>query len=91
MELARKHPGLVRIEPAASFFWPSWDNAGVKAIFSENLEVPEAFSFHLWQAQSWPYLENLDTHTVTTIDTTYNKIARKFVEVEKSPAEIREE
>ena len=88
MRLAREHSELVRIEPAASFFWPSWDSAGIRSMFSENLEFPEAFSFHLWQGQSAHYLKSLDAKTVTEVDTTYNKIARKFVHVGEAAPKV---
>jgi hypothetical protein len=79
MQLATERPELLRIEPAASFFWPSWDSAGLHAMFSENHDFPEAFSFHLWESHSWHLAENLDAAAVLSVDTTYNKIARRFV------------
>ena len=87
MQLARDNPHLLRMEPAASFFWPSWDDAGIRSMFCEDHEFPEAFSFHLWQRKSWHLLKDLDVHTVKTIDTTYNKIARRFVATEETTAE----
>jgi hypothetical protein len=79
MQLAIEHPSLIRIEPAASFFWPSWDSAGLHAMFSEDRAFPEAFSFHLWESHSWHLAKHLDATAVLTVDTTYNKIARKFI------------
>ncbi|MER9658017.1 hypothetical protein NKJ26_32175 [Mesorhizobium sp. M0152] len=79
MALATERPELLRIEPAASFFWPGWDQAGLEDMFSKNREFPEAFSFHLWESQSWPLAKDLDANAVMEVDTTYNKIARRFV------------
>jgi glycosyltransferase involved in cell wall biosynthesis/SAM-dependent methyltransferase len=87
MALARERPELVRIEPAASFFWPPWDAAGLKAMFEESREFPEAYSFHLWESQSWPLVKDLDAKVVLDVDTTYNRIARRFVTVDPA-AEI---
>ncbi|WP_164712229.1 glycosyltransferase [Methylobacterium currus] len=77
--LADAHPHLVRIEPAASFFWPSWDEHGIEALFEHDLEFPEAFCFHLWQAKSSRWIESLDPETILGHDTTYNRIARRFL------------
>jgi hypothetical protein len=70
MELARQRPELLRIEPASSFFWPSWDPAGIASMFSMDREFPEAYSFHLWESKSWSFVKDLDADAVTAIDTT---------------------
>ena len=80
MALAQQHPELLRIEPASSFFWPGWDEAGIASMFSMDCEFPEAYSFHLWESQSWSLAKDLDYHAIMTIDTTYNRIARRYVE-----------
>jgi glycosyltransferase involved in cell wall biosynthesis/SAM-dependent methyltransferase len=79
MKLAQDHPDLLHVEPASSFFWPSWDAAGIASMFSMDGEFPEAYSFHLWESQSWGFIKDLDPQTVLTADTTYNRIARRFV------------
>ena len=53
MTLAQQYPKLLRIEPASSFFWPSWDRVGITSLFSMDCDFPEAYSFHLWESQSW--------------------------------------
>jgi tetratricopeptide (TPR) repeat protein len=80
MTLAKEHPDLLRIEPATSFFWPSWDKEGIASMFSRDCEFPEAYSFHLWAGESWNLAKDLKVDTVRTVDTTYNKIARRFIE-----------
>jgi hypothetical protein len=79
LSLATANPDLVRIEPAASFFWPSWDDRGIEALFEHDLEFPDAFCFHLWQAKSWAWTETLDPETIVRENTTYNRIARRFL------------
>ncbi len=79
MALARKRPDLLRLEPATSFYWPSWTNQGIDALFSKDLEFPDAFSFHLWESKSWPLLKDLNDRTVATVNTTYNRVARRFL------------
>ena len=80
MALAREHPSLLRIEPASSFFWPSWDEAGIASMFAMDRAFPDAYSFHLWEGASFKFTKELDLHSVLTVDTTYNKLARRFVE-----------
>jgi GR25 family glycosyltransferase involved in LPS biosynthesis len=82
MALARKRPELLRIEPATSFFWPSWDRVGLDSLFSKDCEFPDAYSFHLWESQSWPYVKDLDESAVRQVDTTYNKLARRFLDLD---------
>ncbi|MGX5851087.1 glycosyltransferase [Mesorhizobium sp. PL10] len=89
MELAKERPELLRIEPAASFFWPGWDQASLEDMFSKDREFPEAFSFHLWESQSWPLAKDLDANAVMEVDTTYNKIARRFVASSDSTEELK--
>jgi len=80
LELAREHPALLRVEPASSFFWPTWDVGGIASMFVMDCEFPDAYSFHLWESKSWRFPKDLDVHAVLTIDTTYNKLARRFIE-----------
>jgi SAM-dependent methyltransferase len=90
MALAREHPELLRIEPASSFFWPSWDKAGIASMFSRDCEFPEAYSFHLWEGASWNLAKDVDIDSVMRIETTYNKIARRFVDVDDITVRVRE-
>ena len=78
MRLAKDHPDLVRIEPNTAFFWPSWDYRGIAALFLEDNSYPEAYSFHLWESKSWEHIKHLDADSVKAIDTTYNRVARRF-------------
>ena len=80
MTLAKERPELLRVEPAASFFWPNYEPAGIAAMFSTDREFPEAFSFHLWESRSWGLAKDLDLNAVRTVDTTYNKIARRYLD-----------
>ncbi|WP_238191877.1 glycosyltransferase [Methylobacterium frigidaeris] len=79
LALANANPHLVKIEPATSFFWPSWDDHGIEALFKHDLEFPDAFCFHLWQVKSSKWIEGLDPKTIVRENTTYNRIARRFL------------
>lgn len=86
LALAEANPHLVRIEPATSFFWPSWDDSGIEALFRHDLDFPEAYCFHLWQAKSSGWIAGLDPETILRDDTTYNRIARRFLPRPAAPA-----
>jgi glycosyltransferase involved in cell wall biosynthesis/SAM-dependent methyltransferase len=87
MALASAHPSLLHIEPASSFFWPSWDRESIASMFVMDCEFPEAYSFHLWEGESWKFTKDVSSDSVMTIDTTYNKIARRFVKNGEAAAE----
>ena len=77
--LSKERPDLLRIEPAESFFWPSWDEDGLSSLFVKDEEFPDAYSFHLWEGASWRYIKEIDAESVKALDTSYNRIARRFV------------
>ena len=87
MQIAAEHPHLIRIEPNTSFFWPPWDEAGIAALFTKDGSFPEAYSFHLWESKSWDHLKRLDANRVGAVDTTYNRVARRFVSADWPGAE----
>jgi SAM-dependent methyltransferase len=78
--LARTHPNEIHIEPPESFFWPLWTEDGIASLFIQNNSFPEAYSFHLWESLSWGYAGNLTVSSVIKIDTTYNCLARQFIQ-----------
>ena len=79
MQLAKTHPHLIKIEPPSSFFWPPWDEVGISKLFVEDHFFPDAYCFHLWESKSWPLFKDLDERRVLEVNTTYNRVARRFV------------
>lgn len=79
-QLASKHPEhITKLSPYA-FHYPLYDNAGLKAMFEEVTEFPDAYLHHLWESFSWEkYLSKLTVEDIKTRDTTYNLIARRFL------------
>jgi hypothetical protein len=53
--------------------------AGLRSMFEEVKEFPEAYLHHLWESFSWAYLSKLTVEKIRTENTTYNLIARKFL------------
>lgn len=78
--LAKQHPESIASLGPYAFHYPLYDKAGLKAMFEEVREFPEAYLHHLWESFSWnEYLSKLTPDIVQQKDTTYNLIARRFL------------
>jgi hypothetical protein len=63
-----------------AFHYPLYSEQGLKSMFEEVNEFPEAYLHHLWESFSWDkYLSKLTPEEIKTKDTTYNLIARRFL------------
>jgi hypothetical protein len=65
--------------PYNAFHYPLYTPEGVDDLFKHNKEYPEAYAHHLWESNSWSYIQLLTEDYIKTTDTTYNKIARQFI------------
>ena len=62
------------------FFYPSFDENSLRELYEKNLDFQDAYLFHLWESLSFEkYLVKLTVESIQKIDTTYNKLARKFL------------
>jgi mannosyltransferase OCH1-like enzyme len=78
--LSKKFPDLIHIEPYDSFHFPLYYSFSLKKIFEKCIDFPNAYCHHLWEAASKDkYLKNLNENEIFNKDTTYNIIARKFL------------
>jgi len=79
--LADLCPGLVDVLPPESFLWISWDEAGLRRLFEEDVRVPDGVHcLHLWESHSWErYLKPLTERAIREKDTTYHRLARPFL------------
>lgn len=78
--LSTKYPELLHIESYNSFHYPLYHDAGIKDLFENDLDFQSAYCHHVWETTSWePYLKNLTSKYIKEHDTTYNRIARKFL------------
>ena len=78
--LSKVYTDEIKILEEQAFFYPSWDEDGLKNLFEYDCSFPEAYVHHLWESIAWwPYLSKIDEHSIRMIDTTYNKIARRFI------------
>ena len=80
LKLAAEHPEeLTRLGPYA-FHYPLYHPEGLKQMFEEDQNFPEALAHHLWESFAWePYMKNLSEEDIRTRNTTYNRLARRFI------------
>lgn len=79
--LAKLMPGEIHLEPNPSFYFPMYDDKGLKMLFEEKHDFKEAFCHHFWESAAWEkYLKNLTIEQIKSQDTTYSTIAKKFLD-----------
>lgn len=80
--LARRLPSQIHVEGPRSFFWPSWNDAGLRLLFEDGTqEFPEAFCHHLWESPAWDrYLRHLTEADIMTGKSPFSALARRFLE-----------
>ena len=81
-KLASQYPYLITTVDNMPFF--SFDyhqNSGIKAIYDTDTKLdPNAFSLHLWEnSAGMDRLNKLNEEYIKNVDTTYNKLARRFL------------
>jgi hypothetical protein len=81
LKLAKEFPRTIQILDAEYFHYPLHDETGLKFLFEEKRVFPKAYIHHLWESKSWDkYLSHLSVEGISSIDTTYNLIARKYLD-----------
>lgn len=79
--IARENQELVTMLGPESFYFPFYDDKGLKLMFEKNTSFPNAIIHHLWESVSWnKYCKDLTPEDIRTKDTTYNLIARPYLE-----------
>jgi hypothetical protein len=79
-QLARMHRKEVKIVSPYHFHYPLYDPGGLRDLFASSATFPQAYVHHLWETFSWePYLKELSPEKIWNQDTTYNRIARRFL------------
>jgi hypothetical protein len=75
----RCFPWMIHAESEFSFHYPA--HGDLDALFVHDLEIPGTYIFHLWSSHSWiPFLSKLTEERIRNEDTTYNRVARRFIE-----------
>lgn len=71
----------IHVEPNTSFYYPSYSESDLREFFAEDTDkFAQAYCHHLWSNSAYEkYLKNLTLEDIKTKDTTFNKLARKFL------------
>ncbi|OCF40483.1 hypothetical protein I317_05721 [Kwoniella heveanensis CBS 569] len=80
--LAQMYPTLLTVLSERAFFWPLWTDDHIYAVYETteyDFEKSGQLAYHAWESKARPYLSALDPSTVQTIDTSFTRMARKFV------------
>src|SRR5882757_1288741 len=78
--LAEKHPTLITKLSPDTFYFPFYDDKGLRMMFKEVRTFPNAVIHHLWETASWEkYCKNLTPAEVKTKNSTYNLLARQYL------------
>ncbi|MGH2554012.1 MAG: glycosyltransferase, partial [Chitinophagaceae bacterium] len=78
--LAADHREMITQLSPHVFHYPLYNTAGLKSMFEEVSEFPEAYLHHLWESFSWnKYLSKLTVGKIKAENTTFNLIARKYL------------
>jgi hypothetical protein len=81
-QLAKTIPSDIHIEPQSSFFKHLYTKAEIDKLFEKNdTDLKNVYSMHLWENITWKdYLSKLTPEIIKSKDTTYNCIARRFLD-----------
>ncbi len=88
-EIWERHPHLVHVEPARTFYKHMWTPEGLRVLFEGlDSDFSGVASMHLWSHLWWSrwrrdfvtfHAGSMTEHHVRTVDTTYNVAARPFL------------
>ena len=78
-KLAANHPEKITQLSPYAFHYPLYDKAGLRSMFEEATEFPDAYLHHLWESFSWGYLSKLTVEKIMAESSTYNLMARKYL------------
>ena len=69
-EMAKTHPSEVTVLDYTRFFWPLWDENGLRRMFLEkSWDFSNNFAVHLWEtASKQSFLQNLTIDVIRTAD-----------------------
>lgn len=80
--LAEAHPSEVTILPHTAFFWPLWNGAALRTLFTSTsqAEVQSLYANHLWESLAWNnYLAKLTPGQLKASDSAFSEWLRPYV------------
>jgi hypothetical protein len=81
-QLAAAHPEEVTVLGPRAFFWPHWDDEGLRRLFLSTDPIPSngVYANHLWESRAWSkYLRNLTPARVRLIDSNFHHWVRPLI------------
>jgi predicted O-methyltransferase YrrM len=75
LKLAKIYGTELTILGPRAFFWPTWEEEGLKKIFASNEPIPRegVYANHLWESWAWPdYLRDLTPGRVRLVDSNFH-------------------
>jgi hypothetical protein len=81
-QLAAAHPEELTIVGPRAFFWPHWDDEGLRRIFASTDPIPGngVYANHLWEGRVWSqYLRDLTPARVRLIDSNFHRWVRPLI------------
>lgn len=79
-QLAARFPDLLTQLGPYAFHYPLYDDTGLRSMFEEEHEFPDAYLHHLWESFAWEkYMSKLTPDKIRSTPATYNLLARKFL------------
>ena len=80
IKLAGENPGKITLLGPYAFHYPLYNKPGLESMFEKVVDFPDAYLHHLWESFSWEkYLSRLTVKDIFEKDSTYNRIARRFL------------
>jgi hypothetical protein len=80
--LAREFPCEIAVLPDKAFFWPTWEEEGLKKIFRslDPILASSVYANHLWEWCAWkPYLARLTPERVRNVDSNFHTWVRPLI------------
>ncbi|MDX2047192.1 MAG: glycosyltransferase [Chitinophagaceae bacterium] len=79
-KLAEENPRLITLLSPYHFYYPLYNEAGLKMLFEEQHDFPEAYVHHLWESYAWDkYLRDITPDKIVSNEATYSKLARMYM------------
>jgi hypothetical protein len=82
LRLAKAYGEEVMILGPRAFFWPTWEEAGLKRMFASTEPIPSegVYANHLWESWAWPdYLRDLTPARVRLVDSNFHSWVRPLI------------
>ncbi|RXK40870.1 hypothetical protein M231_01929 [Tremella mesenterica] len=81
--LAKLYPTTITVLSERTFFWPLWTDDHIHSVYETkeyDFEKSGQLAYHAWESMAKSHLSTLNPHTISTIDTSFTRMARRYRE-----------